>query len=55
MTETIVVAIVIGVIALVFIYLGYVMWRKEKITSLHSYHYDKVSQEDKKVFCTISG
>ena len=55
MTETIGVAIGIGVLALVFIYLGCLMWKKEKITLLHSYHYNKVSQSDKKVFCKISG
>ena len=55
MTETIGVAIGIGVLALVFIYLGCLMWKKEKITLLHSYHYDKVSPSDKKVFCKISG
>ena len=32
MTETIGVAIGIGVLALVFIYLGCLMWKKEKIT-----------------------
>ena len=55
MTETMGVAIGIGVFALVFIYLGCLMWKKGKITLLHSYHYDKVSPSDKKVFCKISG
>ena len=31
------------------------IWKKEKISLLHSYHYDKVSEEDKKAFCTLSG
>ena len=55
MTETIGVVIGIGVLALVFIYLGCLMWKKEKITLLHSYHYEKVSPSDKKAFCKISG
>ena len=55
MTETMGVAIGIGVLALVFIYLGCLMWKKEKITLLHSYHYDKVSPSDKNGFCKISG
>ena len=55
MTETIGVAIGVGVLALVFIYLGYLMWKKEKITLLHSYHYDKVAEENKKAFCKLSG
>lgn len=49
------VTIGIGVFALVFIYLGCLMWKKEKITLPHNYHYDKVSLSDKKVFCKISG
>ena len=48
-------AIIVAVIGIVFITLGYLMWKKEKITLLHSYHYDKVSPSDKKVFCKISG
>ena len=55
MMETMGVAIGTGLFALVFIYLGCMMWKKEKITLLHSYHYDKVSPSDKKVFCKISG
>ena len=55
MMETIGIAIGIGVLALVFIYLGCLLWKKEKITLFHSYHYDKVAPSDKKVFCKISG
>lgn len=55
MTETVAVAIGIGVLALIFIYLGWLIWKKEKITLLHSYHYDKVSPSNKKLFCKISG
>ena len=55
MTEQIIVAIGISILALVFMYLGYLMWKKEKITLLHSYHYDKVSPNDKKNFCKLSG
>ena len=55
MTETVVVAIGIGVLALIFIYLGWLIWKKEKITLFHSYHYDKVSPSNKKLFCKISG
>ncbi len=55
MRETIVVAIAMGIFALVFVYFGFLIWKKEKITLLHSYHYDKVSPSDKKVFCKMSG
>ena len=48
-------AMVIGMLALIFIYIGYLIWKKEMITLLHGYHYDKVSPGDKKVFCQLSG
>ena len=28
---------------------------KQKISLLHEYHYDKVSEEDKEVFCALTG
>ncbi len=48
-------AIIVGVIGIVFIILGYLIWKKGKITLLHSYHYEKVSLSDKKAFCKLSG
>ena len=48
-------AIIVAVVGIICITLGYLMWKKEKITLLHSYHYEKVSPSDKKVFCKISG
>ena len=47
--------IIVSLIGIICIILGYLMWKKEKISLLHSYHYDKVSEKDKKAFCTISG
>ena len=48
-------SIIVAVIGIVFITLGYLIWKKDIITLLHSYHYDKVSPSDKKCFCKISG
>ena len=48
-------SIIVGIIGIVFVTLGYMIWKKEKITLLHDYHYDKVLEEDKKAFCTLSG
>ena len=48
-------SILVGLVGFVLIILGYMVWKKEKISLLHDYHYDKVSEEDKKAFCTISG
>ena len=48
-------SILVGFVGFVLIILGYMVWKKEKISLFHDYHYDKVSEEDKKAFCTISG
>ena len=51
---------IVGVIILVLVsiltlVIGWLIWKKEKITLLHDYHYSKVSRENKKAFCTLSG
>ena len=38
-----------------FLMIGFLIWKKEKIHLLHEYHCDKVQPEDRKAFCTISG
>lgn len=48
-------SMITGLIGAVFCAIGYLIWKKEKISLLHEYHYDKVSPEDKKAFCTLSG
>ena len=48
-------SILVGLVGFVLIIIGYMVWKKEKISLFHDYHYDKVSEEDKKAFCTISG
>lgn len=48
-------SIILGLVGIVFVILGYLIWKKEKISILHDYHYDKVSEVDKKAFCTLSG
>lgn len=47
--------IILGFVGIILMVFGYFLWKKERITLLHSYHYDKVSEKDKKIFCTISG
>lgn len=44
-----------GLVGVVLIVLGWLIWKKEKITLLHDYHVDKVSQENKPTFCKLSG
>ena len=48
-------SIILGIVGIILVVLGYLIWKKQKISLLHSYHYDKVQAEDKKAFCTISG
>jgi preprotein translocase subunit Sss1 len=35
-------------LGLLFLFLGRRIWKKEQITLIHSYHYKKVSKENKK-------
>ena len=34
----------------IFLILGWRIWKKEQITLIHSYHYKKVSESDKKYY-----
>lgn len=47
--------IILGLIGIMLVVMGYMLWKKQRITLLHEYHYNKVSEKDKKAFCTISG
>lgn len=47
--------IIMSIISIILIIFGYLIWIKEKISLLHVYHYNRVSEEDKKAFCTLSG
>ena len=44
-----------GVIGVLLVVLGCLLWKKEMITLLHDYHIDKVSPENRKAFCKLSG
>lgn len=44
-----------GGVGVLLVVLGVLIWKKERITLMHDYHVDKVSQEDKKAFCKLSG
>lgn len=47
--------IIVSVVGIVLAVLGTLIWKKEMISLLHSYHYDKVSSDDKTAFCRMSG
>ena len=36
------------ILGFLLLYLGWRIWKKEQITLIHIYHYQKVSEEDKK-------
>ena len=38
-----------------FLYLGFLLWRKGKIELIHNYHYKKVKEEEKKAYTGIMG
>ena len=46
---------VMACVGIVFLVMGYGIGKKEKISLLHTYHYSKVSEENKKAFCALSG
>ena len=48
-------SIIIGSVGIALVVMGYFIWKKEKISLLHDYHYSNVSKEDKKAFCTLAG
>lgn len=48
-------AVIVGVVGLICIVIGYLIGVKQKITLLHDYHYSKVTEADKKAFCTWMG
>ena len=35
--------------------MGWLIWKKEKLTLMHDYHVNKVSAENKTAFCRLSG
>ena len=42
-------------LGVLFLYLGWRIWKRKEITLIHSYHYKKVSEEDKKAYTEEMG
>lgn len=40
---------------ILFVWLGILIWKKQKISLIHSYHYAKVKEEDKKAYTSTMG
>lgn len=47
--------IFMGVIGLLFLTLGLLIWKKQKITLIHSYHYKNVKEESKPAYTAKMG
>ena len=47
--------IILSLTGAVLTVIGFLVWKKEKISLLHDYHYGRVSTENKTAFCTLSG
>ena len=47
--------IIVGVVGVIIAVMGWLIWKKEKLSLMHDYHVDKVSEENKPAFCKLSG
>ena len=51
--------VIIGVLfvllGLMFVLMGWHIWKEQKMTLIISHHCDKVSDENKKAYCTLAG
>ena len=47
--------IILSSVGITLLIMGWLIWKKEKINLFHEYHYDKVTEENKKAFCSTSG
>lgn len=53
--ETIIFALIMEGVSALFFYLGFLLWKKERIDIIHDYHIKKVKEQDKKAYTTIMG
>lgn len=47
--------IILFLVGTAFVIVGWLIWKKEKITLIHNYHHDKVSEEDKGAYTALTG
>ena len=48
-------SVIFGLLGLLFLVIGWMIWKKERMDLLHDYHRKHVSEEDKKRFCALCG
>ncbi|MBR4873691.1 MAG: DUF3784 domain-containing protein [Clostridia bacterium] len=47
--------VILGLTALAFLGVGYLILKKERVDLLHSHHRDKVAEADRAAFCSMAG
>lgn len=55
MTGKIIGVIMTGGVGAIIAVMGWLIWKKEKLSLMHDYHVDKVSAENRPAFCKLSG
>ena len=48
-------SLIFGLVGILFLVIGWMIWKKERMDLLHDYHRNHVSEEDKKRFCALCG
>ena len=51
----IMIAVIFLLSGLIFMVFGWQIWKNQKMSLIISYHCDKVQEENKQVYCTLSG
>ena len=47
--------IVLSIIGIIFLIVGWFIWKREKINLIHDYHYKNVAEADKKEYTALMG
>lgn len=53
--ETLIFVLIMEGCSALFFYLGFLLWKRERIDIIHDYHVKKVKERDKKAYTTIMG
>lgn len=53
--KTLIFALIMEGCSALFFYLGFLLWKRERIDIIHDYHIKKVKERDKKAYTTIMG
>ena len=48
-------SLIFGLVGILFLVIGRMIWKMERIELLHDYHRNRVSEDNKKRFCALCG